>query len=400
MKKRWKVTLAVALAVLVLQPFLGTVAALSSTETTTTTMPGDHTLPTPPRQEYGPGGALFIRTSIMTVMANPKVPMFHFWFARDENGSIAKFAVIYLALVEFEDLNSDGAFQSNETLYYAPLAAYDWTLLTGSVEQDGQTVEVWLKYVKGGTRDGGMHDGDMDEIPFVDPRGVSAVDRFEGVTLQIWGHIYLSDHQGNVSDENGVKATYLVPGESEMKMDIEIGNFPFSTNTSRVALQTLLRESDMGPHQPQQHRHRYRVQERNGHFDGTSDMDWNRVPGNETRLHNRMNTHTQQVGFYDVDTDAPQGYFSWVDRAQVTWPGGDTDVVNVTASYVPAGVGLALYLAYPNFDDGTLLHDPSIGLAQEYIIAQPWSPLDSPLLLVSMGILVVAVVAVIAVRRR
>ncbi len=390
MKDRWKFALGIFFAVLMLQPLIAVdVAAQNPTKPTTMpTMP----TPTPPTRVQRPDGTIFIRTDIITIMANSEVPMFHFWFTNDDNGSIAKFTLAYLALVEFEDANGDNAFQSNETLYYAPLAAYDWTLLSGTVETDGTTTEVWLKYVKGGVRASGMVPG----IPEVDVHKTSAVHRFSDVTLQIWAHIYLTDYQGNVSDDSGVKATYLVQGNSELKMDIEIGNFPFSTNTSSVALQTLLRENDnTGPQNV--YRHRYNIRERNRDVVGRSDMDWNNMPGNETRFEERTSTAVQKIDLVDETSATPQGFYSWVDQATITWPGGSTEAVNVTASYIPAGVGLAVYLAYPNFDGGSLLHDPSIGVYED---AAPSPPLTLPDSALMIGIGLVAVIAIAAIWRK
>jgi hypothetical protein len=71
------------------------------------------------------------------------------------------------------------------------------------------------------------------------------------------------------------------------------------------------------------------------------------------------------MDFVDGTTDVAQGYFTWLDKAVITWPGGETEAVNVTASYVPRGDGTAVFLSYPYFDDGSILHDPSIGLYPE-----------------------------------
>ncbi len=393
MKNRWKIALGFVLAALMLQPMMvANVAAQGYTSNPTDTMPmPGH--PTPPEQDRRPDGTTFIRTDIITIMAGANMPMFSFWFAGDENGSIVKFSLIYLALVEFEDANGDDAFQSNETLYYAPLAAYDWTLLTGEVkDDDGVTTEVWLKYVKGGVKSGGMVPG----VPDVDVHGTSAVQRFNDVTLQIWAHIYLNDYTGNVTDDTGVKATYLVEGSSELKMDIEIGNFPFSSDTSSVALQTLLREGN--PTDPSTAaRHRYRIRERAGNITGLPDRDWNTQPGNESMIRGPDDTPVQRIDLVDPNSDAAQGFFSWVDTATVTWPGGDTEAVNVTASYVPAGVGIAVYLAYPNFDGGSLLHDPSIGVYPE---AAPTVLAPDTTLLLGIGIIAIVAVAAILIRRR
>jgi hypothetical protein len=75
-----------------------------------------------------------------------------------------------------------------------------------------------------------------------------------------------------------------------------------------------------------------------------------------------IGTNVQKMEFVDLETEVAQGFFSWVDKAVITWPGGETEAVDVTASYAPVGTGVAVYLAYPYFDDGSILHDPSIGL--------------------------------------
>ncbi len=314
----------------------------------------------PPNWETAKNGSVFVRTDIITIMANGEFPMFHFWFSTDETGDVAKFVMTYLAIVEFEDLNSDSAFQSNEKLVFAPLAAYEWTLQVGSVEREGTTTEVWLRYTKGGMRGSGLIPG----IPSAAIPGMGSVDRFKDVTLQIWAHIYLYDYVGNITDEHGVKASYLVKGSSELKMDIEVGNFPFSNETTMLSIQTMIHEDAKHMYQ-HTHRHRYETREQYGNHTGMSDVDWNTI-GNETRFEAMTNRCVQKIDLIDATTGTPQGFFSWTDKATITRPGGDEDVVNVTASYVPTGQGLAVYLAYPNFDGGTLLHDPSIGLYENH----------------------------------
>ena len=345
-------------------------------------------------EQHREEGTVWVNTDIITIMAIENHPSFHFWYTADENGTMARFMVSYTTLVEFEDENDDDAFQLDERLYFAPLAAYEWTLQTGSVEADGVTTEIWLKYTKGGAVDGGLKPG-APECPMP---GQGSIPRFEDVTIQIWAHIYLQDYEGNVTDDQGVKANYIVAGGSEMKMDIEIGNFPFSTETSSVALQTLLKENEAtGP--AHQNRHRFETRERLRNVTGDSNANWTTTGGNESRFEGKDNTNTQKIEFVDITTEETQGFFSWLDTAVITWPGGETESVNVTASYVSTGIGLAVYLAYPYFNDGTLLHDPSIGLIEE---ASPVvdTPFD-PTLYLGIGIVaVIAVIVVLAIKKR
>ncbi|MHA2213849.1 MAG: hypothetical protein ACW992_11875, partial [Candidatus Thorarchaeota archaeon] len=79
--------------------------------------PGEHGMP---HEHMDDEGFFWIDTDIITIMANGHMPSLHFWFTADANGSTARFSASYLMLTEFEDLNMDGAFQSDEVLYHAP----------------------------------------------------------------------------------------------------------------------------------------------------------------------------------------------------------------------------------------------------------------------------------------
>jgi hypothetical protein len=315
-------------------------------------------MPGMPDHQRMEDGSAWVNTDVITIMANGDTPQFHFWYSSDDDGSQVRFSSSYVMMVEFEDSNDDDAYQTGEHLYFAPLSAYEWTLTTGSVEEGDVTTEVWLKYTKSGVR----HEPLLTEaLASLDGHG--SVERFSDVTIQIWAHIYLEDYTGNVTDDHGVHANYTVAGGSELKMDIEIGNFPFSSENSSVAIQTLHRENEaMGPNM---HRHRFETRERFRNVTCDSDMNWTTEGGNESRFEQMIGMDTHRIEFVDSEAEIAQGFFSWLDTAVITWPGGETEAVNVTASYAPVGEGLAIYLAYPYFDNGSILHDPSIGLYED-----------------------------------
>jgi hypothetical protein len=368
-------------------------------------MPG---MPGMPDMDHMPGydmhddaiyDTVWIETDVITIMAMDEMPAFNFWYSSDDNGSLARFMAAYMMIAEFEDVNGDDAYQFNETLYSAPLGAYEWTLQTGEVQDDeGVTTEVWLKYTKSGTHIGGPEDDhEMPGMDMMPPmyHDDEYIQRFEDVTIQFWAHIYLDDFNGNVSDSEGVAAYYTVAGGSELKVDIEIGNFPFSTNTSKVALQTMLRENmDMGS--MMQDNHMFMTHEMFGNITGNSMMDWTTEYGNETRFERMTDTHMQRIDFVDKTTGNTQGFYRWVDQAVISWLGGDTEAVNVTASYVATGMGLSLFLAYPNFGNGSILHDPSIGLVEG---AEFLSPLIVPVTAAVVGIALIATIVVVFRRR-
>jgi hypothetical protein len=361
-------------------------------------MPGMPGMGHMPGYEMG-DDAVWINTDVIRIMAMEEMPAFNFWFNADTNGSLARFMAAYTMIAEFDDHNGDDAFQFNEILYAAPLGAYEWTLQTGSIEdEDGVTTEVWLRYTKSGIHEGGPDDDHM--MPGLDMMApmygeASDIDRFENMTLQFWTHIYFEDYNGNVSDSEGINTYYTIAGGTELKIDIEIGNFPFSNETSKVAIQTMLNENmHMGG--MMQQNHMFMTHEELQNVTGTSMMDWSTDYGNETRFDNVMGKHMQQISFIDAISRTARGFYKWLDQAVISWPGGLSETVNVTASYVPTGMGLSVFLAYPNFGNGSLLHDPSIGLIEGSLLSSPLSPL----VIGSIVVFAVFTLAVVMIRRR
>ena len=130
---------------------------------------------------------------------------------------------------------------------------------------------------------------------------------------------------------------------------------------------------------------------------GNSMMNWTTDGGNETRFMGMPDTDTQQIDFMDGSTGVTQGFYRWVDKAVINWPGGESEVVNVTASYVPTGMGVSLFFAYPNFDNGTLIHDPSVGLVEDAApVNQSWI---APTLVLT-GVAIIGIIALIVIIRR
>ncbi|MFW9844398.1 MAG: hypothetical protein ACFFEV_07470 [Candidatus Thorarchaeota archaeon] len=378
------------IALFLVVALLGTIS-LATAQGPPTTSPGPGG---PPEQKMGSDGTVSINTDIISIMANGDNPMFHFWYAVDDEGTHAKFSTSFVMIAEFEDLNEDGGYQSDEVLYFAPLSAYEWTLTTGEVEENGVVTEVWLKYTKSGVRSAQHPDAAPAALS-----GTGSFMRFEDTTIQIWGHIYLNDYHGEITDDYGSHANYTVAGGSELKIDIEIGNFPFSSEDSMVTVQTLQREHiATGNEEPQLHRHRIETRERFRNTSLDSSANWTTTGGNESRFESMTGTNVQKIDFVDYDAGLAQGFFSWVDKAVITWPGGSTDAVDVVATYVPTGVGTAVYLSYPYFDDGSILHDPSIGLYPEGapILSEP---IDI-VLVTGIGVVALVAVLVVIVRKK
>ncbi|MHA2395461.1 MAG: hypothetical protein ACXAC0_02050, partial [Candidatus Thorarchaeota archaeon] len=122
-----------------------------------------------PDEHRDSDGRVWIQTDIMTVLLNPKLPSYQYWYTADDNGSLARFMVNYMMIVEFEDSNGDGVYQPEETLDFAPLDAFEWSLQTGAITNElGQNTEVYASYTKGGLSDDWEDDWFEDWMPGYD----------------------------------------------------------------------------------------------------------------------------------------------------------------------------------------------------------------------------------------
>lgn len=361
-------------------------------------------------------GTVWIETDVMTVTLAPDMPIYQYWYAGDENGSLARFMVGYMMIVEFEDANADGVYQPNETLSFAPLDAFEWSLQTGEITNElDEVTELFASYTKGGLSDDWDDDWYHDWMPELeekeeeeDPIALASEDdsdfaKYSGMTLRFYGHIYSSDYFGNITDDFGVESNYTVEGGMELKVDIEIGNFPYMSNTSKVAVLNYLREdvasSDM-------HEHHFKLHEDDGDSEIDSDdiSDHHGVEFEDLDDDNDgEDDDIQQLSFVDAITDETRGLYTWLNKAIVTDLNGTETAVDVEASYWTDGSGLLLFLAYPNFDGGSILHDPSMRLLDTQTpIIQPSGVLNLPMETIALiGVAAaVIVVAVLVVKRR
>ncbi len=85
------------------------------------------------------------------------------------------------------------------------------------------------------------------------------------------------------------------------------------------------------------------------------------------------------------------GFFKFVPQALLR-DGENTTVVDVTASYIPAGNHMRLYICYPYFGNQTLEHDPSLGLEMIPTLITPQT------LLVLIGAASIITLAVLTIR--
>lgn len=359
-----------------------------------------------PEEHRDTDGRAWIQTDIMTVMLDPDLPSFHYWYTSDDNGSLARFMVNYLMIVEFEDTNGDGVYQPNETLDFAPLDAFEWSLQTGSITNElGQNIEVYASYTKGGLSDDWEDDWFENWIPGYGDDGPGeepdySFTQFSNLTLQFYAHIYMDEYDGTVSVGEEIKANYTIAGGIELKVDIEIGNFPFTSDTSSVAVLNYLKEDEASTDVD----HHFRLHEETGDDDHDSLEEMDHL-GEKFEDHDEDDDgnedDVQEISFVDASTNVTRGFYRWLDKAVITHLNGSQEAVDVDASYWTDGSGLLLFLAYPYFDGGSILHDPSLRLI---VSATPYistNPLDLPVLSFAVIGAVVLIAGIsLAIKRR
>ena len=362
-------------------------------------------------------GTVWIETDVMTVTLDPDMPIYQYWYAGDENGSLARFMVSYLMIVEFEDSNGDGVYQPNETLSFAPLDAFEWSLQTGEITNElDEITEVYASYTKGGLSSDWEDDWFEEWMPEYeheeeeDPLLIASDDESElnftmysGMTLRFYGHIYTTDYNGNITDDFGVESNYTVAGGMELKVDIEIGNFPFISNTSKVAVLNYLKEDVASSHE---YGHSFNLHEDDGDYEIDSEDisdDYGVEFEDRDDDDDGDDDDIQQLSVVDTITNTTRGLYSWLDKAVITDLNGTETAVDVDASYWTDGQGLLLFFAYPNFDGGSILHDPSMRLFDSGTpVVQPTGILNLPMETIALiGVAAaIVVVAGLAIKRR
>jgi len=83
---------------------------------------------------------------------------------------------------------------------------------------------------------------------------------------------------------------------------------------------------------------------------------------------------------YASETENLRGFFRFVSSAKISdYPDvGEVNMVPVKAAYVAAGAHMRLFLGYPYFGNGTLEHDPSIGVDEASVDTTPKYTVTAP----------------------
>src|SRR6266851_1623978 len=240
--------------------------------------------------------------------------------------------VNFRALIEFNDADHNSVFESNETVARAVLDEGQWTHTGFYTLPSGAGVG----------------------INFTQASPMSLV----GGGVLPAHSIVLIVKAYNTTQTITVDGKPVTIGTAELKFDVVINSWPFQNKTNMLALQVNM-------HSSSEH---YDL----GEDSGTQTVDGSHDEGTQVAEHDFHETsgveQETRLSTGTMTTSSTIGFFRFVNTATVTSTTGATSSVPVTASFKSeadndAGdraVFMKLYLAYPNFGQGSLVHDPSI----------------------------------------
>jgi flagellar hook assembly protein FlgD len=270
--------------------------------------------------------------------------------------------VNFRALIEFNDADHNGIFESNELVAKAVLDEGKWTHTGFYSLPRGSGVGI--------------------NFTLADPISLSA-----GKNLAA-GLVVLIVKAYNATQTLTVDGKPVTVTTAEVKFDVVINSWPFQNATNMLALQVNM-------HSSTEH---YDF----GEISGTESVDGSHPEGTATAEHEFHQTsgveQETKLSTGSITTSSTVGFFRFVNKATVTSPTGATSSVPVTASFKSETENdggdketfMKLYLAYPNFGQGTLVHDPSVGLGGGF----------PTLYIILAGAAAAGLITVVIIRRR
>lgn len=304
------------------------------------------------------GNRIVFTSGSLTATFEGKAPRVTFY---DHNSMMRDVQrVNFRALIEFNDADHNGVFESNEALARAVLDGGNWTHTSFYSLPGGIGV--------------GINFTQADTMTLEAGRTLSA------------GSVVLIVKAYNTTHTTTVNGQTVTIGTAELKFDVVISNWPFQNATDMLALQVNM-------HSSSEH---YDL----GEDSGTQTVDGSHeeaTPVAEHQFHETSSVEQEtKLSTGAITTSSTLGFFRFVNTATVT-SGGTTTSVPVTASFKSEADNdggeketfMKLYLAYPNFQ-GTLMHDPSIGLGSGF----------PTLYLIVAGAAAAGLVAVVVIRRK
>ena len=277
-------------------------------------------------------GTATISVGDFTVQVAGRGEVLHILFWNESDPEV-KYTVNFVSLIEFEDLNQDGAFQPNETKGGSqtalPLAKVDWTFegFQNDTNGQGETTAVHFNFTSAEIND----------------------PTYAEVELQIRCHLYLADQE---LDLHG--ATYPLLGSTELKFDIMVANWPWTDPDNLLALRFLIKPVCDTPK-----RHCTPVAEE---FQARNKLNVSEAMTQTQRF--RGTAEPKQQFSFEVENQIA-AYFAFANQVKVKNKNAEA-FETVECSYMTDGANVQIYLTFPHFEE-SMEYDPSVGIVSSSI---------------------------------
>lgn len=280
-----------------------------------------------------------IETEDMVVMFKDRMPIYHIWIP-EENETVV-YIVKFNGLVEFEDTNGNWVYDKgvDRVVATAPFTAHvSWNI---SAEYINSSDLIELRITFSGS------------IPIQGTSGNTE----ENVNVTLINHIFNKD-----TDINGTP----IEGGKELKIDVILGEYPWHSNTSLLALEIVYAGMFQGEMMtPHCEKNTYQHENRNAIRLQGDNADY----GVEFRYEQKALVKENNT-FREVDLNA-------------------TDVITKSSAMT--------WITFPHYDD-ELVYDPSITiLSTAESTGGLTEDLNSPILGVPMYVYIVAIVVIAAI---
>ncbi len=312
-----------------------------------------------------------------------------FW---NESDPEVKYIVNFVSLIEFEDLNQDGAFQPNE-MREGPMTTGESQAggpettgesqaggpettgesqaggpettgesqaggpettgesQTGGPETTGESQTILSLAKVDWTFSGFQNDTDEQGETVAVHFNFTSVEIndpiYSNVELQIQCHLYLANQE---LDLDG--ATYSILGSAELKFDIMIANWPWTDPNNLLTLRFLIKPVCDTPN-----RHCTPVAEE---FQARNKLNVNEAMNQAQRF--RGTAEPKQQFSFEVENRVTS-YFAFANKVKVK--NNNTEAFKtVECSYMTDGSNVQVYLTFPHFDL-SIYYDPSVGIGDQ-----------------------------------
>lgn len=310
------------------------------------------------------------KTNVMEVFTTHTRPEITFWYA-DTKDSGASFRLIFNRLIGYRDYNFNNRYDFGEERFEVILENNLWFVsgLTYSFNSEyGNYVEFQLsseltmqnverklierpdENLESKSRQALENEKELERVPNI---------------ADFWGRIdfkFLITSNDFTIEE---PLAYNINGDTELKIDINLDIYK-PVDIDGISLEQLLFDEAQiyGIKTKEANREQVFQPEHDG-----NELDKiieSQESQSEMRVFEpRANELKQWIMFIDED-EKEYGFYSWVNKINVTYINGKSELFNINTSYVTDGAMLRLYTNYPyNKDVASIHHDPSIGMIPE-----------------------------------